>query len=445
MTDCQPNATRAITVLELNRRLSNAIAVAPDVRNVWVVGETGDVRVSSGHCYLELLEKADDGSNRSRIRAIIWANSYRTLADEFLARTGTPFASGIKVRVKVTASYHPSYGMSVNITEIDATFTVGDAVRRRNEIIARLTAEGIIELNRSLPWAYVPNRIAVISARGAAGYGDFINQLYGNSALLRFDTTLFEAVMQGERTAPTVRARLAEIRQDPERFDAVVIIRGGGSTSDLAAFDDYDLAADIARFPIPVIIGIGHERDITVLDYVAKKRVKTPTAAAEFLIERIVNVINALGRVTEAIYRATAQRIAANRELLAHAEASLPGMARASILSHRSALERYALNISSVLNSRISRNNERLNRYCADIEASGIRTIERSAERLRRADELLKVLSPDAVLARGFSLTLLPDGSVLKNIADARPGTDITTRLADGSLQSRINDILPDK
>lgn len=405
----------AISILELNQRLSNAIAMAPDVRNVWVTGETSDVRLSGGHCYLELIEKADDGSNRSRIRANIWAGVFRNLAARFKSETGFDFTSGIKIRACVTASYHPSYGMSVTISNIDPSYTAGDAVRRRNEILQRLTAEGLLELNRNLRWPLVPNRIAIISAEGAAGYGDFLNQLFTNSERLRFSVRLFPAVMQGDRTVPTVISALSAISARQDEFDAVVIIRGGGSTSDLAAFDDYNIAAAIARFPLPVIIGIGHERDITVLDYVANIRVKTPTAAAEHLIERVGRVNAALTRVTERIYQAAARQIAANRELLAHASASLPGYTRNNILMRRADIERDIQIVTT----------------------SALRHIERAKERLQRADDLLRVLSPEAVLARGFSLTLLDDGSVLRTPQQAPPGTTLTTRLASGTITSK--------
>lgn len=405
----------AISILELNQRLSNAIAMAPDVRNVWVTGETSDVRLSGGHCYLELVEKADDGSNRSRIRANIWAGVYRNLSARFKSETGIDFTSGIKIRACVTASYHPSYGMSVTITNIDPSYTAGDAVRRRNEILQRLTAEGIIELNRSLRWPLVPNRIAIISAEGAAGYGDFLNQLFTNSERLRFAVQLFPAVMQGERTVPTVLAALGEIAARQSDFDAVVIIRGGGSTSDLAAFDDYNIAAAIARFPLPVMIGIGHERDITVLDYVANIRVKTPTAAAEHLVERVGRVTAALTRVTELIYQAASRQIAANRELLAHASASLPGYARNNIILRRADIDRATQTLTN----------------------SVLRHIERAKERLVRADDLLGVLSPESVLARGFSLTMLDDGTVVRRPEQAPPGTTLTTRLASGSITSK--------
>lgn len=431
--------TGAISVLELNRRLSDAIAQTPDVRNVWVKGETSDVRTAAGgHCYLELVEKGEDGRNVSRIRANVWANTFASLRHKFRNVTGCDFASGMKVLVCVTASYHPSYGMSVTVTDIDPAFTAGDAMRRRAEILERLTREGILENNRQVKWSLVPGRVAVISAHGAAGYGDFITHLFSNPGRFRFSVDLFPAVMQGERTVSTVLEAFASIGRNIEKYDAVVLIRGGGSTTDLAAFDNYELAAAIAKFPLPVIVGIGHERDVTVLDYVANLRVKTPTAAAESLIERVGRVYDALGRAADRIYTLVSERIASNRELLAHASASIPGFARQAVMRHAARLERDALTMAGNVSNAVSTRRERLRFMSADIAGATRRTIERNGERLERAGDLLKVLSPDAVLARGFSLTLLPDGKVLRNKADAVEGTVITTRLQDGSIESLI-------
>ena len=288
-------APQPLTLLELNSRISRLLATAPGINNVWIMAETSDVRRSGPHCYLELIDKdADTGTPRARARATIWGSVFPRLNDTFAAATGSPITSGIKVMVLASATFHPVYGLSLNITAINPEYTLGDLLRRRREMIARLRAEGILELNRQLAWPAVPSRIAVISAQGAAGYGDFINQLYTNPHRLRFTTRLFPAALQGRDTAPAIIDALTRIAESDEQFDCVVIIRGGGATTDLASFDDYSLAAHIALFPLPVIVGIGHERDITLLDYVANLRVKTPTAAAEWLIARGAD---ALGRL----------------------------------------------------------------------------------------------------------------------------------------------------
>ena len=270
-----------ISLVELNRRIAGALAVAPGLNRQWITAETSDLRCSAGHCYMELVQKNDTGTPLAKARAVIWASTYAGLRERFLMATGVALASDMKVMVQVNVNYHPVYGMSLVINDIDPDYTVGDLARRRNAIIMRLRAEGVFDLNRTLPWSPVPQRVAVVSARGAAGYGDFVRHLHGNAYGLRFHTELFESAMQGERTVQGIIDALEKIAARENEFDCVAIIRGGGAVSELAAFDNYDLASNVAQFPLPVIVGIGHDRDTTVLDYVAARRVKTPTAAAE--------------------------------------------------------------------------------------------------------------------------------------------------------------------
>lgn len=408
------NSALSISVYELNRRLSNAVASAPDVKGVWVVAETSDLRTSGGHCYLELVEKNEQGATVSKIRATIWSGTFRHLNALFKSVTQSDITSGMKIRACVTASYHPAYGMAVNITEIDPAYTLGDAMRLRSEILQRLTADGIIENNRRLAVSVAPTRIAVVSAKGAAGYGDFITHLFTNTGLLRFSVDLYEAVMQGDRTVPTVLEALKSISAKADDYDMVVIIRGGGATTDLAAFDNYDLAAAVANFPLPVIVGIGHERDVTVLDYVAMMRVKTPTAAAEWLIERVTRLLNALGRAADRIYQCASEQIASNREMLAHVSALIPGYANRSLSASKVTLDRATDTLITL----------------------GTRNMERATQKLTQAEMLLRALSPEAVLARGFTITTLSDGTVVRSAAQVQKGTDLTTRTAEGVIYS---------
>ena len=276
----------AITLLEYNRRINRLMQQA-EVQRCWIVAETSDVMVRGGHCYLELVQK-DPATNRTiaKTRAIIWANRFAELRYRFEKETGQAFGNGLNVMVNVSANFHEQFGFSLLINEINPSYTLGDMARLRLEILARLKKEGIIDMNKELEIPILVQRIAVISAPAAAGYGDFINQLEHNSSGIKFYPCLFEAMMQGEKTVPTVIAALERIYEHIDLFDCVVIIRGGGSTSDLNSFDNYDLAANVAQFPLPVVCGIGHDRDNTVLDSIAAVRVKTPTAAAEWLVER---------------------------------------------------------------------------------------------------------------------------------------------------------------
>lgn len=275
---------QSLTLLEYNCRIKN-LMYDPDVQNCWVTAETSDLRVSRGHCYLELIQKSDRGDTVARLGAVIWANTFVRLDAQFFQVTGKHLATGMKVMVNVNANFHEQYGLKAVINGINPEFTLGDMERIRKEIIAHLTRDGIIDMNKQLSWPLVPQRIAVISARGAAGYGDFLNQLHNNAYGLKFYTCLFEAVMQGVNTVSSVIAALDRIAAVEEMFDCVVIIRGGGSTSDLNSFDNYDLGSNIAQFPLPIITGIGHDRDVTIPDMVSKLHVKTPTAAAEFLVQ----------------------------------------------------------------------------------------------------------------------------------------------------------------
>ena len=411
----------SITLVDLCQRVATALGTAPGLRNVWVTAETSDLRVSGGHCYMELLQKDDQGRPLARVRANAWANVWRAISAKFAAATGSAPVSGIKIMVCASVTYHPNFGMSLNITDIDPSYTIGEAARRRNEIIAQLTAEGLVGMNRRVKLHIPTQRVAVISAKGAAGYGDFINQLFCNTLLLNFSVTLFEATMQGENTVPSVMRALQQIQDAADDYDAVVIIRGGGSTSDLAAFDDYDLAARVARFPLPVIIGIGHERDITVLDYVGFMRVKTPTAAAEWLINRGKAILDSLERAASMIYIAVTERLTGQREKLAHIAAALPAQVSVAVTRHNARLDTLSQSLATAVERRLSDNRQKLERLAA----------------------LLEALSPQSVLRRGFSMTLDVDGHALRSAADVSPGTSIRTILADGAIASTLTSLKP--
>ena len=328
-----------MTLSAFNARIERLIGGEPIVQNQWVIAETSDLRLNrSGHCYTELIEKDPQGTTIARIDAAIWASNYARLYYKFKEATGQVLATGMKVLVNVTANYHRLYGLKVTINDIDPNYTLGDMARQRQEIINRLTAEGVIDMNKELPWPEVPQRIAIISAEGAAGYGDFMNQLQGNPYGLQFYTCLFSAVMQGSQTVPTVLAALDRVNDHIDLFDCVVIIRGGGSTSDLNSFDNYDLASAVAQFPIPVIVGIGHERDVTVLDYVAM-RVKTPTAAAEWLIQRGTAALARLNELQDAVVTSVRDTVAQSREQLAYFTSMMPATARRIIDTNRIRLD----------------------------------------------------------------------------------------------------------
>lgn len=305
------------------------------------------------------------------------------------------------------------------------------------EILSRLQKEGVLELNRSLDWPDVPLRIAVISAQGAAGYGDFVHQLYTNPRCLRFTTRLFPALMQGREAPASIIAALEDIAAEEENWDGVVIIRGGGATSDLASFENYDLAANIAQFPLPVIIGIGHERDVTVLDYVANMRVKTPTAAAEWLVNRGSCALDRLDSLASEIHHTASAIIAGSREQLAYISARLPYLPQVAIDNWRKRLDRSMLKLAETARGRLRPEQSRLDMLAERLTVSGAAIIERRRHRLDSIAELIEVLSPVATLRRGYSITRV-DGRAVVSVEGLRPGTVIETTLADGVVSSNI-------
>lgn len=431
---------KALTLSQLSRRLTSAIAADPCLQGSWVTGETVDVRVSGGHCYLELIEKDADGRPLARARATIWASTFRMLSGKFYAETGQQFCSNLKVMVFVTASYHAVYGLSLNISAINSAYTLGDAMQRRAEMIERLRSEGVIDMNRTLPWPTVPQRIAIISAKGAAGYGDFINQLYTNPLRLRFNSKLFPAVLQGERTSASIIAALDAIAAEADNWDCAVIIRGGGATSDLACFDDYALASTIAQFPLPVIIGIGHERDITLLDYVANMRVKTPTAAAEWLLQRGENALGRLHIIASEMLQSITDRMSGCHRQLAFYTGQLPALAGNAVVRAQKRLAASQAAISAIADRRIRPAAARLDAIEKALAQASAVAVQRSRLKLDSAAALLSVLSPEATMRRGYTITRA-GGKAVTSASQLSAGAEITTVFADGTAISTVNDI----
>ncbi|MDE6309403.1 MAG: exodeoxyribonuclease VII large subunit [Muribaculaceae bacterium] len=431
-------AHQALTLSQLQRQVSAALAT-PQLQYVWVVAELSDVRQRGGHCYMELLEKDPErGTPMARMRAVIWASTFGRIATEFYAATGQRLAAGIKVMVCGSVNNHPVYGMSLVISAINPEYTMGDLMRRRREIVERLRREGILEMNRQLEFPQVCQRIAVISSDQAAGYGDFCNQLYTNPWRLRFCTQLFPAVMQGERSARSIIESLDAIASHEGEWDCVVIIRGGGATSDLACFEDYDLAANIAQFPLPVIIGIGHERDITVLDYVARMRVKTPTAAAEWLIAHGAALLADLNERGHRIVRMATERISGAKEQLSYYQGALPVAPVNAVERARSRLRNALMAVGQIGARRIAPALTRLDTLQSNIPLLLDNTLQRHIERLNVKANMIEALSPQATLNRGYSITRV-NGHAVTDASQVHPGDVITTIVARGTLTSTVN------
>lgn len=424
--------------LETLNRLIGSLITTDATQNVWVTAELSDVAVRGGHCYLELLQK-DPATGRqvAKARGIIWANVYPTIFHGFMAATGQQFASGIKLMVRASATFHPVFGLSLIISAVNPEYTMGDLMRRRMEILRRLKSEGILDDNRNLAWPEVPQRIAVISAPGAAGYGDFINQLFHNKHLLRFDVKLFPSIMQGEKAPASIIASLEAILAEEHPRQGVVIIRGGGATSDLQAFEDYGLASSIAQFPLPVIIGIGHERDITVLDYVANMRVKTPTAAAEWLISRGADALNRLQLTATSIASTVSERISGSLQQLAYFDGILPTAPLRAVERSRERLNLAAMTLTQSGDRRLGPERMRLQSFLPRLETAVTTRLSSLRDRMDADARLLDALSPQATLNRGYSITRL-NGHAVTDASQLSPGDIISTILASGEVTSTV-------
>lgn len=383
----------------------------------WVQAELSDVRTNStGHCYLEFVQK-DPRSNSliAKARGTIWANVFRLLKPYFEETTGQAFVSGIKVLVQVTVSFHELYGYSLTVQDIDPTYTLGDLARRRREILHQLEEEGVLTLNKELTMPRLPQRIAIVSSPTAAGYGDFCHQLKNNPRGFFFYTELFPALMQGDRVEESILSALDGINARLEEFDAVVIIRGGGATSDLSGFDTYLLAAACAQFPLPIITGIGHERDDTVLDSVAHTRVKTPTAAAEYLIARMDEAADELAMLAARLQEGARNRLQQEHRKLSLYQNRIPTAAYRRLSDAKMALLTVRKDVAQVVASSLSRHRHRL---------------ELLQQRLSDA-------SPEKLLARGYSITL-KDGKAVKDAKQLQAGDEVVTRLYRGEVTSVV-------
>lgn len=414
---------KELSLHELNACVRDALQEAMPER-YWVRAEVSEARVHpSGHCYLELIEKEETtGRTVAKARATIWATTFRLLRPWFEQSTGQALAAGIKILILASPTFHELYGYSLTIHDIDPAYTLGDAARRRAAILQQLRDEGVADMNKELAWPALPQRFAVISSPSAAGYGDFMNQIQNNPYGYKVYTVLFAASMQGEQTESSIIEALDRIACHEELFDGVVIIRGGGATSDLNSFDSYPLAVNIAQFPLPVITGIGHERDDTVIDLVANTRVKTPTAAAEWIIARLHEADLRVAGLSLALSDEVRNRLQREKQTLQRTTAALPRLVERRILNERHRSELWLEQIRHALRARLDAERNRLETFGTTVS----------------------LVSPQSLLQRGYSLTL-HRGRVVKSIGDLAPGETIETLLADGTVVSRVENTQPTK
>lgn len=439
-TSKSPNT---ITLQEFNNRIKRLLA-DPSVMNCWVVAETTDVRINQ-HCYLQLLEKnPKTGATVAKIKAIIWGNQFRFLNARFKQVTGRDIGNDMKIMVCLSVNYSPQYGLTVVINDINPEFTLGDMEHQRQEILNRLTQEGIIGQNKTVPVPPVLQRIAIVSAAGAAGYGDFMKQLTDNKYGVCFYPCLFQATMQGVKTVPTVLAALDKVEQNQHLFDCVVIIRGGGGTEELNSFDNYDLARRVATFPLPVIVGIGHERDITVLDYVAGIRVKTPTAAAEHIILQAANALAHIGDLSNQVVSIARDYIARAKEQLSYYAGNLPIMAQRIIDTNTLRLQNFIQNIPLHVQRRIEGENAQLARQKDAIKNAVAQVKMKETMRLEALGDKIELLSPRKVMARGYTLTTC-EGKIMTDAAQLEAGKLVTIHFRDGKVVAGTQSVIKDK
>ncbi len=454
------NARLSLSELQLVIKDSLYLAL-PDM--YWVIAEISEVKENyNGHCYLELIEKHPDDVNiRARARAVIWSSRYRFLKAFFENSTGESLKEGMKIMVRVKIEYHEIYGLSLVINDIDPAFTIGDMAIRRQQIIRRLEEEGVISMNRELEIPLVPQRIAIISSYSAAGYTDFINHLKSNNSGYVFYTALFDTPVQGKETETGVIKSLEKIAGHIDKFDLVVIIRGGGSQTDLSWFDSYAIAYYITQFPIPVLTGIGHDKDLSVTDIVANISLKTPTAVADFLIERMSEADNLITELGDAISHQVKTLIEETKRRIEITMLRLAPVTRIMISDFRELLSSVVIEMTSTGKNFLSKANSipenQKNRIISGSQSLVMKketllrhkkellgTVARNnlaaiQSRLTGYDNTLKILDPENVLKRGYTITSIK-GKIIKKGKSLKKDDVIDTRFSDGTVSSRVTE-----
>lgn len=430
---------KTFSLLDFSRFVAQALSREPVLLGAWVTAEISDISSSGGHCYLTLIEKDRSGATVARMRATIWASRFAYIRKKFFDATGRELANGMKVMFYGGINYHSSYGISFNIGEIDPSYTMGDLERIRREILEALMREGVIDNNRSIQIIDPPQKIAIISSASAAGYGDFINQLNHNSTGAVFYRFLFPAVMQGDRTASSVIAALDLVEQTASimHWDCVAIIRGGGATTDMNGFDDLELARRVATFPIPVVVGIGHERDRCVLDEIACVRCKTPTAVAAWLSDSAAISWQKAADLASRAAAYASERLKGEHIRLQGIESMIPALAENQIKDAGIRLQRISALLPSIASQATSKERVCLENISTTLRLSVRARLDKESSLLENFGNLIQVLSPASTLKRGYSITRI-NGKSVTNPAQVSPGDLIQTQTAGGTIISNV-------
>ena len=426
---------KSLTLYELNQLVREVIECEMP-NEYWVEAELSECRESRGHCYMELVQKDDKTATPiAKASAKCWAQKWMLVRPYFERTTGQRLQPGIKVLLKVYPQFHEAYGFSWIVTDIDPTYTLGDMARKRIEIIRQLKAEGVFELQKELELPVFCQRIAVISSETAAGYGDFCNQLADNPYGFQFHTWLFPAIMQGEGVEQSIIAALERIYNEP--FDCVVIIRGGGATSDMSGFDTLALAENVANFPLPIITGIGHDRDESILDMVSHTRVKTPTAAAAFLISHLKDVLDTIDDSQDRITHLAQQKLSMLNAQLSTLQEVIPRLFSVFRTRQEMRLEALYSRMLSYIQQKAVSSEADIRNLEHKLQTALERKLTSEHHRMEILEEKVHSLDPALLLRRGYSITLF-NGKAVRNPNMLKPGDEIETRVEKGIIISKV-------
>ncbi|MDY6240935.1 MAG: exodeoxyribonuclease VII large subunit [Prevotella sp.] len=428
---------KALTLYELNSLVRDVIETTLDGA-YWVEAELSEAREVHGHCYMELVQKDLFGATPvARASAKCWRNTWIRLKPKFERTTGQSLHAGMKVMLLVTANFHEAYGFSWIVQDIDPTYTMGDMARKRLEIINQLKAEGVFDMQKGLELPMFAQHIAVISSEGAAGYGDFCHQLKENDEGFWFYTELFPAVMQGADVEPTVIAALDAINDRLDEFDVVVIIRGGGATADMSGFDTLSLAENVANFPIPVITGIGHDRDESVLDMVSHTRVKTPTAAAAFLVDHLEDVWLHINDCQTRLLNVVNRRMDLAKERLSRLAERIPTLFSLVKVQQTNRVDRLSNRLSTLMHEQLMHEQYRVQALERVMQPLAQQRLTTERHRLEQLGIRLHSVDPALMLKRGYSITRI-NGKAVRDASQLKTGDEIETQLEKGTVKSKV-------
>jgi exodeoxyribonuclease VII, large subunit len=429
--------TKTLSLFELNSLVADVINTTMS-RSYWVEAELSEVRENRGHCYMELIEKNENSNVPiARASAKCWSNIWSAIKPYFIRITGQQIRAGMKVMLQVHAQFHPQYGFSWIVDDINPEYTMGDMMRKRQEIIRQLKEEGVYDLQKELSLPLFAQRIAVISSATAAGYGDFCNQLENNELGLYFHVELFSAVMQGDNVESSIIASLNQINNREDEFDCVVIIRGGGATADLSGFDTLGLAENVANFPLPIITGIGHERDESILDMVSYQRVKTPTAAAAYLINHLTSTLIRVESAQSTIIDYVKNALEIENMRIKHIGAQIPVLFSIVRTKQEARLESLFQRLFTASKELMKQSDFLLLSLQQRVQPAVRGRLSSEHHRLDLLEHRARLLDPTLLLKRGYSITL-HNGKAIHNANDLKIGDTITTLLEIGQIESKV-------